>query len=66
MISFYITCAICFSSKFNFLIASSFFFGFNVLSESLSGEPSCFELQKGVGDNIWNGRKGDCCVVIIL
>jgi len=63
---FLVTSAICFSSTFNFLIAASFLFGFNVPSESLSGEPSCFELQKRVGNNIWNGRKGDCCVVMIL
>jgi hypothetical protein len=50
----YTTFAIDFSSKFSFLIASSFFFGFSVPSESLPDVSSCFELQNRVGDNLWN------------
>jgi hypothetical protein len=55
VIFFYFTFAIDVSNKFSFLMASSFFFGLGVPSpsESLSDEPSCFELQNSVGVNLW-------------
>jgi len=55
VIFFYFTFAIDVSNKFSFLMASSFFFGLAVPSpsESLSDEPSCFELQNSVGVNLW-------------